>query len=218
LTKKALVFANGEIHDGLMVQRALETAPESLVIAADGGARIAQHYQIPLQMVIGDMDSVGEAELAKLADQGVQIERHPVHKDEIDLELALLRAIELGADWIRIIGALGGRLDQAMSNIYLLALPSLRDCDVRIVDGNQEAYLLYPGTHTIEGDHDDTVSLIPLSGEAANIRTENLFYPLDNESLYFGPARGVSNVIDHAPAQIYFEDGVLLIVHTIGRA
>ena len=40
--------------------------------------------------------------------RGATIERYPAAKDETDLELALLAAVERGATWIRMLGAIGG--------------------------------------------------------------------------------------------------------------
>lgn len=218
MTKQALVFANGEINDGPRVRQALAAAPDALVIAADGGARIAAYFERRVDLIVGDMDSVDETTLAELAAAGAEVERHPVHKNETDLELALTHAVERGIDWIRIIGGLGGRLDQSLSNVYLLALPILKDCDVALVADGYEARLLHPGTRAIAGASGDTVSLIPLSGVAERVRTENLYYPLNDEDLYFGPARGVSNVMNGPVAQVTFTGGVLLLVHTLGHA
>lgn len=215
---RALIFANGEPGDGPTVRRALVDADDVLVIAADGGARVAASFGVAVDLVVGDMDSLDPDELEALADRGVIIERHPIEKNETDLELAIMQAVERGAIWIRIVGALGGRLDQTLSNVYLLALPILHGCDVALVAGNQEARLLLPGEHTMTGEPGDTVSLIPLSGIARGVRTRDLYYPLNDEDLLFGPARGVSNVMNGREAGVTFRDGVLLIVHTIGRA
>ena len=218
MTKQALVFANGDINDGPRVRQALAAAPDALVIAADGGARIAAYFERRVDLIVGDMDSVDDDTLAQLEADGAEIERHPVHKNETDLELALMRAVERGARWIRIVGGLGGRLDQSLSNVYLLALPVLAGCDVALVAERYEARLLLPGATSISGADGDTVSLIPLSGAARHIRTENLYYPLVDEDLLFGPARGVSNVMTGPTARISFDGGVLLLVHTLGKA
>jgi len=218
LTKKALIFANGGTHDGPMSRQVLVEAPDALTVAADGGVRVANDYGVPLQVVIGDMDSVTDAELAELEAQGASILRHPAEKNETDLELALGWVSAQDIRWIRIFGAMGGRLDQTLANIYLLALPQLRQCDVRLVSRNQAAWLAFPGTHTIDGAAGDTVSLIPLGGEVTDVRTHNLYYPLKNETLVFGPARGISNVMDNDVAHVSFADGLMLIVHTLGRA
>jgi len=215
---KALIFANGDLNDGPFVRRALDAAPESLVVAADGGARVARHFGLHVDTVIGDMDSLSAEELAALENDGTESQRHPQEKAETDLELALNDVVQRGVSWIRIIGGIGDRLDQTISNIYLLALPMLRNCDVRLVAGKQESWLVYPGEAIIEGARGDTVSLIPLGGTAQGVQTDNLYYPLHDESLLFGPARGVSNVMETDRAHVRLREGILLIVHTMGRA
>jgi thiamine pyrophosphokinase len=215
---KAFIFANGDANDGPAVRAALDAAPDAWVIAADGGARQAAFFGRHVHTLLGDMDSLASAEVDALVGGGTQVHRHPAEKDETDLELALTYAASNGATWIRVIGALGGRLDQTLSNVYLLALPILRNLDVRLLAGGQQAWLLYPGEHTINGSLDDTLSLIPISGEARGVRTENLYYPLRDETLAFGPARGISNVLTAPQAKVWLQDGVLLAVHTIGRA
>jgi thiamine pyrophosphokinase len=214
----AFIFANGATDDGPLVRRELAAASDAWVIAADGGARQAQYYGLPIHTVIGDLDSLDDAEIALLTEQGVEIQRFPPEKNETDLELALLLAARKKVSRIRLFSALGDRLDQTLSNIYLLALTPLRNMDVRLIAGKQQAWIVYPGHTIIQGTKDDTISLIPIAGEAQGIRTENLYYPLRNETLSFGPARGVSNVMQSETAHVHFDDGVLLIVHTLGRA
>ena len=215
---KALIFANGAIEDGEMVTRALAHAADALLIAADGGARVAQHYGLTVQTVIGDMDSLAPEELDLLEQRQTTLIRHPAEKNETDLELALMWAVEQGADWLRVIGATGGRLDQTLSNMYLLALPILTGRDVQLVAGKQATWLARPGRTAINGAVGDTISLIPLNGTVRGVRTEALYYPLNDEDLYFGPARGVSNVMTADQAVVSLREGVLLVVHTIGRA
>lgn len=218
MTSRALIFANGDINDGPFLRRALDAAPDALIVAADGGARLARHFGLRVTTVIGDMDSLSAPELADLEREGVDIHRYPEEKNETDLELALAWASERGVTWIRIIGGVGDRLDQTISNVYLLALPVLKGCDVRLVAGKQETWLLYPGESVIQGEQGDTVSLIPLGGAVQGIRTENLYYPLHDEPLGFGPARGISNVMKSDTARIRLREGLLLVVHTQGRA
>lgn len=218
LRSKALIFANGDIDDGQMVRRALAEAGDALLIAADGGARVAEHYGIAPQVIIGDMDSVAPETLTRLTAAGALALAYPPAKDETDLELALLYAAEQGATWIRVVGAVGGRLDQTLSNVYLLALPALHGVDARLVAGEEETSLLTPGSLDIDGAAGDTISLLPISGTARGVSTEALLYPLSGEDLHFGPARGVSNVMTGAKARVHLREGVLVIVHTIGRA
>lgn len=216
----ALIFANGDINDGPMVRRALAITQsiKPYIVAADGGARAAAHFGYQPDRVIGDLDSLTTLEVEELTAHGVEIERHPAAKDETDLELALLYCAGQGYHWLRIIGGLGDRFDQTLANVYLLALPALAGLDVALVAGRQSLFLLRPGSHRLIGEAGDTVSLMPLGGAVTGIVTEGLEYPLHDETLYFGPARGVSNVMLTSEAQISSQEGTLLIVHTAGRA
>lgn len=215
---KALIFANGDLNDGPLVRRALESAPDAWVIAADGGARRAAELGCAVHTLIGDMDSLSEDEVRALERGGCAVHRFPPAKDETDLELALLHAAAHGAGWIRVFSAIGDRLDQTLANVYLLALPGLAGIDARIVAGRQQAWLITPGETRIEGEAGDTLSLIPISGAAQGVCSENLLYPLRDETLAFGPARGISNVLQAGQARVGLRAGILLAVHTIGRA
>lgn len=216
--KRALVFANGDLHDGPAVQEALRQGTGGLIVAADGGARLALACGLRPALVVGDMDSLDEATLVTLRQNGAELQRFPADKDETDLELALLAAVRAGATWLRILGAVGDRLDQTLANILLLTLDALRGVDARLVAGRQTLWLLGPGEHALGGAPGDTISLIPLDGDAIGVRTHALRYPLRGETLRFGPARGVSNVIIEAGARVALEKGHLVVVHTPGRA
>lgn len=218
MIETALIFANGEINDGPLVRRALAQADRALIIAADGGAHVAVHFGLRPQVVIGDMDSIDPGLLADLEHNGAAIHRYPAEKNETDLELALIYAAEHDAAAIRVIGAVGGRLDQTLSNIYLLALPPLAGCDVRLVADAEETWLVGAGEHDIDGSVGDTISLLPISKVVRGVTTEALYYPLRDEDLYLGPARGVSNVMRADHARVTVREGMLLIVHRLGRA
>ncbi|KAB2906140.1 MAG: thiamine diphosphokinase [Anaerolineae bacterium] len=211
-----VIFANGEFADGPAVREALDAA--DFVIAADGGAEHALRAGMKVALVIGDMDSISSPTLEKLANSYVEIQKFPPEKNETDLELALLEAARRDLSAIRVIGALGDRLDQTLANIYLLGLPQLVGRDARLVSGKQTMWLISAGDHVIMGRPGDTISLIPMGGAVSGVVTSGLKYPLNNETLQFGPARGISNVIEHESPRITVASGLLMVVHTIGRA
>lgn len=215
---KALIFANGDPNDGPLVRQVLASADAAWIIAADGGARQAAFFGFRPQLVIGDLDSLTAAEVAALEAEGVAIHRAPPEKDETDLELALLHAAEQGVRWIRIISGIGDRIDQSLGNLYLMALPALAGMDVRLVARNQQTWLMRPGVNPVEGAPGDTLSLLPVGGDAVGIRTDGLYYPLRDETLRFGPARGMSNVLTSTQAYVTLGAGLLLAIHTLGRA
>ena len=51
------------------------------------------------------------------------------------------------------------------------------------------------GTRTITGSAGDVVTLLALGGEAGGVTTNGLLYPLHRETIPFGSARGLSNVM-----------------------
>ena len=201
-----------------MLRRALDNASSAQILCADGGALHARRQDLLPQTIIGDLDSLSPEQVQDFAATGAEILRFPAEKDETDLELALYWCVEQGAQEIIVLGALGGRFDQTLANLYLLALPALRQIRIELVDGEQSVRLLRPGSHIINGHAGDTVSLIPLVSAVEGISTSNLKYPLRDETLQFGPARGISNVMLSENANVEFSRGLLVLVHTLGRA
>lgn len=185
------------------------------VVAADGGARHAAALGRPLDLWVGDGDSLGEDGIAELIAAGIPIRRLAVDKDESDTELALLAAIESGARRVTILGALGGaRFDHGLANVWLLADSRLAGCDVRIVDAASRIRLIGPGRHDLGGRIGDLISLMPFGGDAGPVTTTGLRYPLRAEPLPLGPSRGLSNVRDAGDATIELEAGRLLVAET----
>jgi thiamine pyrophosphokinase len=183
-----------------------------MTLAADGGACPLLDAGILPHAVIGDLDSLDQARLDALNQQGVEIRAYPRAKDETDLELALLLAVERGATQIDILGALGGRWDHTLANVALLAHPALSNCRVRLLADRQELFLVRD-VATIEGRVGDTVSLLPLTGNAGGVTTRGLLYPLKDATLRFDQARGVSNVLIEPPCEVALREGILLVVH-----
>lgn len=205
-----LVFANGEL---LYPQAARQMAARAdKIIAADGGLAHVQALNLKPDLLVGDLDSVTPEQIRWAEEVGAEVRKYPVEKDETDLELALQEAVETGCSRITITGALGGRLDQMLSNIYLLNLPVLAGLDVRIDDGVQEVILIH-GSVDLQGSPGDTVSLLPLSPIVRGISTRGLRYPLIEESLIFYHSRGISNEMISQNASIQIQSGILLCIH-----
>jgi len=213
-----LLFANGLANRGTMVERVLTVTQSPTIVCADGGAYHALDFGFFPQTIIGDLDSIPPQKVADLEQQGATILRYPSEKDETDLELALYWCAKQGAKTIHILGGLGGRFDQTLANIYLLSLSELDDIHVEVIEAEQSIRLLKAGEHHIDGHAGDTISLLPLGDTVEGITTTSLKYPLSNESLVIGPARGVSNVMLDNTATIRIDKGLLIMVHTIGRA
>ncbi len=120
-----LIFANGVIEDMTWIEPYLIRA--RTVIAADGGIRFPLALGHLPDVLIGDLDSLPPDVEEAIGGWAVEVIRHPQAKDETDLELALLLAKERYPDTeLVILGGFGGRLDQTLANITLLAHPEPR--------------------------------------------------------------------------------------------
>jgi thiamine pyrophosphokinase len=205
-----VIFVNGKVDDPAELARWL--APGDYFVGADGGTRYLLALGLRPHVVVGDLDSLDAETVAELAAAGVEFERHQPDKDQTDLELAVQRALRNEADEILLLGALGGRLDQALANILLL---TRRDWPVpiRLAQGEQVAQVLQgPGKLELTLPAGSTVSVVPISPEVTGITYEGLLYPLRDATLSLGSTRGVSNEVVGEPVTISLVRGMLLVI------
>ncbi len=221
---KALIVADGDVPERDRLDAAWPGWADAvgLVVAADGGAVGAERLGLPIDLVVGDMDSLDEDHLDRLRAAGVAVERAPVAKDESDTELAVRAALARGARRLTIVGAFGGRrLDHTLANIGLLVLPELVDRETELLDAMARVTALRapdaegrPVRRELPGRVGDLVSLLPFGADAQDVTTEGLRYPLAGGALAAGPARGLSNVRLRPDAAVTLGRGILLVVES----
>lgn len=196
--------------------RDLDPEPGDYVVAADLGARHALRWGWPVNLLVGDLDSLPPQEAQLIERAGARVLRVPAAKDETDTELALQHALALNPERIVLCGATGGRTDHLLANVLLLARPALASVDLRLVDHGETLCLLQAAGHEavldIEGRKGDLLSLLPLGGDAIGVTTRDLLYPLVAETLYEGHARGLSNVLTGPRARVSLQGGRLLVI------
>jgi thiamine pyrophosphokinase len=208
---RLVIFANGVLADPESARDLLREG--DIWIGVDGGTRFALACGRAPDILIGDMDSLAESDRKALTAAGTRLIQFPPEKDETDLELALQYAVREGYSSILILAALGGRIDQTLANLSLLADPALDGRDVRFDDGREEVMRIGRGI-ALRGEPGDTVSLLPFGSEVRGVVTQGLQYPLRGETLLPHRTRGVSNRMMEREAAIFVEKGDLLCVHT----
>jgi thiamine pyrophosphokinase len=195
-----------------------ELPAERCVIAADSGLDAARALGLTVDLLVGDLDSVSPTGLAIAESAGTAVERHPPAKDATDTELAIDAALRQGC--VHLIGVSGGpraddpRLDHELGGLLAFARPDLGAVRVELWWGPTHLEVLHgPAAATLRGRPGDLVSLLPLHGAASGVVTEGLRFPLLGEELPAGSSRGVSNVVEHAPATVRVALGTLLVIH-----
>lgn len=187
------------------------------VLAADRGARTALRCGLTPVLALGDFDSLDRRTMAELRRRQIPLERHPTDKAATDGELAVQRALTLGATTITFVGSLGGdRLDHGIANLLLLGQPALANVPTTLLDNRNEARLLRAGQSCAwQGTIGEYVSLLPIDGDAAGVTTTGLRWPLAQATLVAGSTRAVSNELATPHATVTITTGRLLVTRSL---
>ena len=196
--RSAIVVAGGD-EEGQFLPGSLPL--DAVVIAADGGAHLAARLGRRVDLLVGDLDSIADEDLAALVEDGVRIQRHPADKDETDLELALDAAVVAGADRVDIVGGAGGRRSHDVGNLGLICSGRFAHVAIRWWSGRA---LVVPVHDRVEIEivPGALVSLVPVGGSVTGVRTDGLRWPLHGDELAAGSTRGVSNVAVSSPIAV----------------
>ncbi len=200
-----LIFAGGESPGPELVG---ELPSPDLVVAADSGYDVADHLGFRVDVLVGDLDSITTSPVP----DHVMVERHPVDKDQTDLDLAMELALGHGPDRVVVVGGTGGRLDHELAAAGLLS-SSRWDAavDVDWVSSRGRAHVIRR-RRVIHGDVGATISLIPMGGAVTGVTTSGLRWELTGATLEAGTTWGVSNVMRAPVADIKIDSGCLLVV------
>jgi thiamine pyrophosphokinase len=208
---RAAIFLNGS-PDSADLLRSLAGRAD-LVVAADGGARYALEAGVVPDLVVGDMDSLGEDLTLEAAMLGASLERHPARKDKMDGQLAVLAARERGATAADLLCAFGGRLGAHFAVPHILLAAERIGLRSTVVADRVRMFVVEAGSRTVEGDPRDSVSIFPLSSIATAVTLEGMEYPLDNASLEPGDTLGFHNELIGRKATVSVGRGAVLVVH-----
>lgn len=203
---RAVILGNGEPPSAGLFAEAMSGSP--LLLAADGGANTAARLGRIPDYVIGDLDSVDPAGLA-----GVAVERQVrVDADDTgtDLQKALGLARRLGVEEADLLGFTGRRVDHILWNLTLLKTWSA-ELRLRFLDDYCETRLIRSRVR-FRAPLGQRLSLCPLAGPVAGIRTQGLRFPLHGEALIPGVRDGISNEVTTNPVGVSVTDGDLLLV------
>ena len=211
MTKKIIIVSGGRLGDPAFFQERMATMDNFLIICCDGGIRHLAKLNIKPDVIIGDMDSAAAVSIEGYKTGGVKILKYPPDKDDTDTQLALEYALGLKPEAIEIWGALGGRIDHSLANLFLLGLEEKEEIKIRLIDEYCEAFIAGKAAAFKEAIG-QTVSLIALSPRVTGISLHGFQYPLDNAILEMNKPRGISNVVTAAPATINVGSGNLLVI------
>jgi len=208
---RAAIFLNG-VPDPLDLLRSVAGRAD-LVVAADGGARCALDAGVVPDLVVGDMDSLGEAGVREVEERGALLERHPLRKDKMDGHLAIIAAAERGATDVDLLCATGGSVSSFFAVPHILLAAERMSLRATMIAGWGQAFVLEAGSRKVSGDPRDSVSVFPFTGPATGVTLEGFSYPLEDARLEIGDTLGFHNELLDRVGRVSVEEGVLLVIH-----
>lgn len=193
---KVAVFSGGEYVETKLL-------PYDKLICADKGYEYALNLGLTPDLTLGDFDSLGY--------QPKNAEIYPVHKNYSDTQLAVIKALELGATEIDLYFTLGGRIDHELFNIDILSFCKNKGVKASIINGKTYITLI-DGKGDYPAKAGETVSLLPFSSVVHIIKSDGLKYSLDNLTAVKGETLTLSNVALKSSVHIEVESGELLYI------
>lgn len=184
-------------------------------VGADRGALRLVKMGIQPVMVVGDFDSINQAEWAtvKAALAGSVIVKPD--QDHTDTQLAIKSIFEqLAPDEVHVYGATGGRLDHLLANVWLVLDPFFRQWapKIKLIDKQNSLRYYLPGDYRIEKEADKRyLAFVPLTPMHLTLPDEKYRLQADYHDY---PISWASNEFVGTSGHVSFDQGVLAVIQS----
>jgi len=207
---KIAIFLNGNYDQKEFYINQIKK--QDILISVDGGTDFLFKIKKLPDMLIGDLDSIGQKSLSWVKKNGIKILRYPEDKDYSDFELALKEAISLRPDKITVFGGFGKRRDHEYSSLMVASKYSQK-MQISLEDKSCSLFFAREGAkNIIPCKKGDTVSLIPFSYSVKKITSHGLKWVLKGETIFRSESRTLSNEAVSGQPYFYLSTGLLLVV------
>lgn len=199
--KTCYIIGAGEIEE-------LSFCPkeDDLVIACDGGYEHCRKWEIRMDLVIGDFDSLGY-----LPDHPHVVRLKP-EKDETDTGYAVKTGLEKGYKEFAIYGGTGGRMSHTIANIQLLADLAGKGCHGTLIGKGTWYRVICNEEICFDKECSGYFSVFCLGDKAIGVYETGLKYQLEDAVLTKEYPVGVSNEFIGKESRVSVREGVLLLV------
>ncbi|MEG3298091.1 thiamine diphosphokinase [Streptococcus suis] len=189
--------------------------PADLYVGVDAGSLRLLDHSLPLDWAIGDFDSVTPEELGRIKDLAERFLQAPAEKDDTDLELALKEIFKAYPQaQVRIYGALGGRMDHMMANLFLAAEPDLAPYmeQIELVDSQNVVRFRPAGQHRLSPIAGmKYISFMP--SDQSHLTIRHAKYPLDASNYFFKKCYSSNEFIDR-DIDIQLDQGYVVLIYS----
>ena len=187
-------------------------------VGVDRGSLWVLEEKLPLALAVGDFDSVTSEERKLIHARAQHFVQAQPEKDDTDLELALLTIFEKNPQaQVTIFGALGGRIDHMLANVFLPSnlklAPYMRQ--IEIEDGQNLISYCSEGTSRLEPRSDyNYLDFMPVRDSQLTIIGAK--YELTAENFFFKKVYASNEYIDRE-VLVTCPDGYVVVLHSKDR-
>ncbi len=178
------------------------------IIAADSGMKHASALALVPELWVGDFDSAGSELLLDYS--LVPRQTHSADKDATDGEIAVGKALGLGASEIILIGGMGGQSDHVTAHLGMALHLAISGLKCFISNGEEEAHPLVAGTYEFDFGPQSRLSIVPWS-DITGLNLTGVKWPLNDKALTLGTSFTMSNVA-LGPVKLSFTSGIAIAI------
>ncbi|MGN0452711.1 MAG: thiamine diphosphokinase [Ruminococcus sp.] len=203
-TESCVIIGGAEIKNYDEIRQYI--SKNDFVICCDSGLKHCEKLKVKPELIVGDFDSYEQPQT------DIETIVLPAEKDDTDTVFALKEALKRGYDNFIILGAVAGRFDHSLGNLYLLISLFNQGKKGIIVDDFSQMEIVSENEVYIDDSY-PYFSLLNIHGKAKGITVENAKYPLKDAEITAEYQYGISNeVIKGKTAKVSVKEGKLLLI------
>ena len=206
----------GAIRRWLNQKLQQKDSQEFQFIGVDGGCLKLMEEELPIDLAIGDFDSISLEDKEVLKNYASKMIEFPSEKDFTDFEEALMWiAKSYPQEKVHVLGAFGGRVDHAISCLWTMFRPELQALIpyLSLEDEWNHISFLTPGDYVIHKIANTNYLSFISTGPVQQLTLKNVKYPLNHQD-YDYPIALISNEFIDEEMEISFESGGIIVGQT----
>lgn len=185
-------------------------------IGVDRGTLYALKLGFFVEQAVGDFDSLTETEFEWISGQVSDVKRCPAEKDDTDMQLGVLAAINKYPDAnYYLIGATGGRLDHYLSNLWIPLqerfMPFIGK--ISIIDNQNTITYYLPGEYVLAKESDKKYLAYVCLTAVEKLTLFDAKYTLAQTDFKY-PISLSSNEFIGETSRFSFETGVVCVIQS----
>lgn len=196
----AIICINGKLPEAELIKK----FEGSTIVCADGAANKLIEYDIPINFIVGDLDSI-DVDLVK-SKYGEDSIIHDPDQDTNDFEKCLQFCQSHEWNKLLVLGIHGHLLEHTINNWSVLKRFS-KVLDIVIYDDGRYAFTISKDC-SILVEPDEILSLIPQT--QCELSTQGMQWELDKELLTIGSKEGARNRATQKVVHIQIHSGQIL--------